>query len=190
MDWCNIWLKHIQYILNDYRLLQILLINQTVFQVFVPQRRIQLSVGSLRGRLAWQTELRVQFGRLLAAVCLLRHEHSLVSEHAQYAHPVGGARLWGHDFELRPPLSGARADSSRRWPRRSLRMCPLPAGEEEEELGVEPVLRPGGVHRRRAAVRREGTNNNNNYNQNWESVLTWFWLHTSSFFLNFTLTFI
>lgn len=104
---------------------------------------------SLRGHLAWQTELWASNALLDSFSCFLRHERPLVSERAQYVRPVGGVRLRGHDSELRRPLSrvGA-ADRRTRSRRRSIGMRPFPAGEEEEELGVEPVLRPGGVHRR------------------------------------------
>lgn len=104
---------------------------------------------SLRGRLAWQTELWASNALLDSFSCFLRHERSLVSERARYVRPVGGARLRGHDPELRRPLSRVGAADRRTRPRgRSIGMRPFPAGEEEEELGVEPVLRPGGVHRR------------------------------------------
>ena len=81
-------------------------------------------------------------------VFVLRDDHFLAYEHAQFVDPVGGARHWGDDPELTPPLSGVRTRSIRRHP-------VLP--EEQEELGVEPVLCPGGVPRRRAALCREGT---------------------------------
>lgn len=88
----------------------------------------------------------------------LRNESSVVSEHAQCIHSTGGGGLRGHDSQLRPPVSSTITESSRRRQRRRIGVCPLPAGEEEEEeLGVEPVLRLGGAHWRRAAVRREGT---------------------------------
>ena len=66
---------------------------------------------------------------------------SLCSERTQcVAVAVGGVRLQGNDPELcRPPSCVRRSNSRRR--------CPLPS-QEKEELGVEPVLCPGGVHRR------------------------------------------
>lgn len=94
----------------------------------------------------------------------LRHEGCLLLWSVQCGRLVGGARLRGLDPELHPPVSSV--GGQRRG--RSLGVSPLTAGEDqtqEEELGVEPVLRPGGVHRRRAALRREGTSSTRNLSQ-------------------------
>lgn len=91
---------------------------------------------------------------LLATPVNLRDELSASPEHAHYNHPfpVGDVRLRGNDAELHGPPSGVSKNTRRGSG------CLLHPEQEEEKLGVEPVLRPGGVHGRRAALHRKGTN--------------------------------
>lgn len=60
--------------------------------------------------------------------------------------PVG-RHLLGHDPELGSSGFGARRAAG--WGHAS--------SQNQEELGVEPILRPGGVHGGRPSLRRQGT---------------------------------
>lgn len=93
-----------------------------------------------------------------------KHEGCLLLWSAQCGHFVGGAQLRNHLPELHPPVSCIGGQKRGR----SLGMSPLTTGEDktqEAELGVEPVLRPGGVHWRWAALCGEGMSPTRNLSQ-------------------------